>query len=61
MIVAVIPNLDKRGSSETVEKMGQFFKECGIVAYLPDDICCVGYEHAPTEELYKIERNIVAK
>jgi len=59
MIVAVIPNLDKRGSSETVEKMGQFFKECGIVAYLPDDICCVGYEHAPTEELYKIADVII--
>ena len=27
MIVAVIPNLDKRGSSETVEKMAEFFKE----------------------------------
>lgn len=54
MIVAVIPNLDKRGSSETVEKMSEFFKECGITAYLPDDICCAGYEHAPIDELYKI-------
>lgn len=59
MVVAVIPNLDKRGSSETVEKMAAFFKECGIVAYLPDDICCAGYEHAPQDELYKIADIII--
>ncbi len=59
MVVAVIPNLDKRGSSETVEKMASFFKECGIVAYLPDDICCAGYEHAPQDELYKIADIII--
>ncbi|MBR5472756.1 MAG: NAD(+)/NADH kinase [Clostridia bacterium] len=59
MIVAVIPNLDKRGSSETVEKMATFFKECGITAYLPDDICCAGYEHASYDELYKIADVIV--
>ncbi len=59
MIVAVIPNLDKRGSSETVEKMATFFKECGIDAYLPDDICCAGYNHAPIDELYKIADIIV--
>lgn len=59
MIVAVIPNLDKRGSSETVEKIGHFLKECGISAYLPDDICCAGYDHAPTEELYKIADIII--
>lgn len=59
MIVAVIPNLDKRGSSETVEKMAAFFKECGITAYLPDDICCADYEHAPRDELYKIADVII--
>lgn len=59
MVVAVIPNLDKRGSSETVEKMASFFKECGILAYLPDDICCAGYEHAPQDELYKIADIII--
>ncbi|MBR6502800.1 MAG: NAD(+)/NADH kinase [Clostridia bacterium] len=59
MIVAVIPNLDKRGSSETVEKMADFFKECNITAYLPDDICCAGYEHAPIDELYKIADVII--
>lgn len=59
MIVAVIPNLDKRGSSETVEKMAAFFKECDITAYLPDSICCAGYEHAPEDELYKIADVII--
>lgn len=59
MIVAVIPNLDKRGSSETVEKMSAFFKECGIVAYLPNSICCAGYESAPEDELYKIADVII--
>ena len=59
MTVAVIPNLDKRGSSETVEKIADFFKECGIIAYLPDDICCAGYEHAPIDELYKIADVII--
>ena len=59
MTVAVIPNLDKRGSSETVEKMAEFFKECDIKAYLPDDICCAGYEHAPYDELYKIADVII--
>ena len=59
MIVAVIPNLDKRGSSDTVEKMGTFFKECGITAYLPDSICCAGYNHAPEDELYKIADVII--
>lgn len=59
MIVAVLPNLDKRGSSDTVEKMSAFFKECGITAYLPDNICCAGYEHAPEDELFKIADIII--
>lgn len=59
MIVAVIPNLDKRGSSETVEKIGHFLKECDITAYLPDDICCAEYKHAPIDELYKIADIII--
>lgn len=59
MIVSVIPNLDKRGSSETVEKIGVFLKECGIKAYLPDSICCAGYENAKEDELYKIADIII--
>lgn len=59
MVVAVIPNLDKRGSSEMVEKMAAFFKENDIKAYLPDDICCANYEHAPIDQLYKIADIII--
>ena len=32
MTVSVIPNLDKRGSSETVERLGAYFKKQGITA-----------------------------
>ena len=59
MIVAVIPNLDKRGSAQTVDKLGSFFKNCGIEAYLPDSICCSDYKHAPEAELYEIADVIV--
>ena len=59
MIVAVIPNLDKRGSADTVERLAVYFKECGIKAYLPDSICCAGYEHAPEDELFKIADVII--
>lgn len=59
MIVAVIPNLDKRGSAQTVDKLGSFFKSCGIEAYLPDSICCSDYKHAPEAELYNIADVII--
>ncbi len=59
MIVAVIPNLDKRGSAQTVDKLGPFFKNCGIEAYLPDSICCSDYKHAPEADLYNIADIIV--
>lgn len=59
MKVAVLPNLDKKGSAVTVERIGVFFKEQGIEAYLPDNICCDKYEHLPEEELYKIADIIV--
>ncbi len=59
MTVAVIPNLDKRGSSDMVEKMGLFFEKCGIKAYLPDSICCSGYDFAPEDELYRIADVII--
>ena len=54
MIVAVIPNLDKRGSSEVVEKLGVLLKQEGIEAYLPDTIFGANFKHAPDDELYKI-------
>ena len=59
MIVAVLPNLDKRGCAAMVEKLGAFFKNEGIKAYLPDHIVCGQYEHLPEDELYKIADYIV--
>ncbi|MBE6732656.1 MAG: NAD(+)/NADH kinase [Ruminococcaceae bacterium] len=54
MVVAVLPNLDKRGAADMVEKIGAFLKNEGITAYLPDNICCADYMHAPEEELYSL-------
>ena len=53
MKVAVLPNLDKRGCNAMVDKLGVFFKNEGITAYLPDHICCANYEYLPEDELYK--------
>ena len=53
MTVSVIPNLDKRGSSETVERLGAYFKKQGITAYIPDSICCTDYIQATEDELFK--------
>lgn len=59
MRVAVLPNLDKRGSVETVEKLAAFFNENGIEAYLPDNICCAGYKFASENDLYDIADFII--
>ena len=59
MVVGVLPNLDKRGSAAMVEKIGVFFKEQSIKAYLPDSVFCTHYEHLPEEELYKVADVIV--
>jgi len=59
MIVAVLPNLDKRGSADMVEKIGIFLKKEGIEAYLPDSICCAHYKHASEDELYRIADIII--
>ncbi len=59
MIVAVLPNLDKRGSSDVVEKLGKILKSEGIEAYLPDSICATDFKHAPEDELYNIADIII--
>ena len=59
MKVALLPNLDKRGSAETVEKLGVFLKKEGIEAYLPDSICTPNFNYAPEDELYKIADIII--
>ena len=42
-----------------VDKLGVFFKNEGIKAYLPDSVFCGHYEHLPEDELYKIADYIV--
>lgn len=59
MIVAVLPNLDKRGCAPTVERIGDFFKNEGIRAFLPDAVSSDKYEHLPEEELYRVADIIV--
>ena len=59
MVVAVIPNLDKRGSAEVVEKLGLILKKENIRAYLPDSICATDFFHAPEEELYSLADVII--
>lgn len=59
MIIAVLPNLDKRGASDVVEKLGVYLKKEGVKAYLPDTICSPNYERANEDELYKLADVII--
>lgn len=59
MIVSVLPNLDKWGASETLEKLGVFFKENGITAYVPDTICCSNFKPLTEEKLFEVADVIV--
>lgn len=53
MKVAVIPNLDKYGSAEVVEKLATILKDNGFEAYIPDNICATGFIHLTEDELFK--------
>ena len=59
MVVAVIPNLDKRGAAEVIEKLGIILKKENITAYLPDSICATDFLHAPEDELYSLADVII--
>lgn len=59
MKVGVLPNLDKRGAGEAVEKMGKIFKMLGIEAYLPDNICGTDYMHLSEKNIYDIADIII--
>ena len=52
MKVAILPNLDKRGSKELVEKLGVFLRNCGIEPLLPDNICCAGYTPVANDKIF---------
>lgn len=59
MIVSVLPNLDKWGASDTLEKLGVFFKENSITAYAPDTICCSNFEPLSEDKLFEVADVIV--
>ncbi len=59
MVVAILPNLDKRGSTQVVEKLGVILKNEGIEAYLPDTICSSNFKTAPEDELFKLADIII--
>ncbi len=59
MTVAVLPNLDKHGSFELVEKLGKLLKKQGIDAYLPDNIMGTDFKHAPEDKIYKLADIII--
>lgn len=53
MKIGVLPNLDKRGSSEVVGKLGEILKRENMEGYLPSDIHSQGYKNLPFDELFK--------
>lgn len=53
MIISVIPNIDKPGCSETLEKIGVFLKENGVKGYIPENIYCSNFESVSDDELFK--------
>ncbi|MBR2040388.1 MAG: NAD(+)/NADH kinase [Clostridia bacterium] len=59
MTVAVLPNLDKPGCSEVVEKLAVILKNEGITAYIPDTIVAAGFTPAPEEEIFKLADVII--
>ncbi len=59
MVVAVIPNLDKRGSAEVVEKLGKLLKSMQLEAYLPENILGTDFKHAPDNQIYKLADVII--
>lgn len=59
MVVAVLPNLDKRGSAEVVEKLGKLLKSMDIEAYLPDNILGTDFKHAPDSQIFKLADVII--
>lgn len=59
MVVGVLPNLDKRGAAEVVEKLGVILKEENIKAYITDSICGTDFIPVGEEELYSIADVII--
>lgn len=54
MVIGLLPNLDKHGVANVMERLKPIFVENGMTAYLPDYISFIGYESMAEEELFKI-------
>lgn len=54
MVVGLLPNLDKRGVPDVMERLKPILRENGMKAYLPDYISFIGYESIAEDELFKI-------
>lgn len=52
MVVAVLPNLDKNGSTDVLAKLGKIFKELNIKALIPDTIFGTDFIPTPQEEIF---------
>lgn len=59
MTVGILPNLDKPGCSEVVEKLAVILKNEGITACIPDTIVAAGFIPTAEEELFKISDVII--
>lgn len=59
MVVSVLPNLDKRGAPEVLEKLGNILNEANIEAYISDKMLVSGFKQLPEEELYKVADVII--
>ena len=59
MVVSVLPNLDKRGAPEVLEKLGNILRDANIEAYISDKMLVSGFKQLPEEELYKVADVII--
>lgn len=59
MVVSVLPNLDKRGAPEVLEKLGNILRNANIEAYISDKMLVSGFKQLPEEELYKVADVII--
>lgn len=59
MVVGVLPNLDKRGAAEVVEKLGVILKKENITSYISDSICGTDFIPASEDEIYSLSDVII--
>lgn len=59
MVVGLLPNLDKRGVPDVMERLKPILRENGMRAFLPDYISFIGYESIAEDELFKVSDVLV--